>query len=124
MPTIVFVEDEKDFLELICPAMERWGYKVIAIGEGLKAIDYISQNKPDMVLLDLGLPDVSGMKVLLETKKKYPDLTVWVASAHYADVDIREQAMQLKADDFLPKPLDPMILKTRLKEYFANKGAK
>ena len=122
MPTIVFVDDEKDFLELICPRIEKWGYTVVAFTEGLKAIEYLNGHKPDLLLLDLGLPDVSGMKVLLEAKNRYPGLSVWIVSAYYNDHDIRAQAAQLKADDFVPKPLDPVELKARLRKYFKDKG--
>lgn len=124
MPTILFVEDEQEFLDLVCPRIEKWGYSIIVMAEGLKAIEYLNTQKPDLVLLDLGLPDISGMKVLLEAKKKYPDLTVWIVSAYHGDPDIQAQARQLKADDFLPKPLDPFALKAKLKEYFENQSKK
>ena len=120
MKTVLLIDDEQEYLDLIVPRIEKWGYTVVSFLEGKKALEYLQANKPDIMLLDLGLQDISGMKVLLETKTKYPDLAVWVVSA-YNDSDLREQAMKLKADDFIAKPFLPAELKVKLQEYFLKK---
>lgn len=120
MKTILLIDDEQEYLNLIAPRIEKWGYAVVSFLEGKKALDYLQANKPDIMLLDLGLQDISGMKVLLDAKTKYPDLTVWVVSA-FNDPDLKEQAIKLKADDFIAKPFLPSDLKTKLQEYFNQK---
>ncbi len=117
MNTILLIDDEQEFLDIIGPRIEKWGYNLVTFTEGLKAIDYLNKNIPDLVLLDLGLQDVSGMKVLLETKAKHPNLCVWVVSA-YDDYDLKEQATKLKADAYIVKPFDLAEFKARLAEYF------
>ena len=117
MKTILLIDDEQEYLDLISPRIEKWGYSVASFLEGKKALEYLQSNKPDIVLLDLGLPDISGMKVLLETKTKSPEIVVWVVSA-FNDPDLREQAIKLKADDFITKPFLPGDLKVKLREHF------
>lgn len=120
MNPILLIDDEQEFLDLIGPRLEKWGYNLITFTEGQKALDYLNTNRPDLVLLDLGLQDISGLKVLSETKTKYPDLTIWVVSA-YNDPDLREQAANLKADEFIVKPFMPAEVKTKLEEFFSQK---
>lgn len=117
MKTILLIDDEEEYLGLISPRIEKWGYSVASFLEGKKALEYLQSHKPDIMLLDLGLPDISGMKVLLETKTKYPEIAVWVVSA-FNDPDLRAQAIKLKADDFITKPFLPGELKVKLQEYF------
>jgi len=117
MKTILLIDDEEEYLSLISPRIEKWGYSVASFLEGKKALEYLQSHKPDIMLLDLGLPDISGMKVLLETKTKYPEIAVWVVSA-FNDPDLRAQAIKLKADDFITKPFLPGELKVKLQEYF------
>jgi DNA-binding response OmpR family regulator len=117
MKTILLIDDEQEYLDLISPRIEKWGYSVASFLEGKKALEYLQSNKPDIMLLDLGLPDISGMKVLLETKTKSPEIVVWVVSA-FNDPDLREQAIKLKADDFITKPFLPGDLKVKLQEHF------
>jgi len=121
MNTILFVDDEQEFLDILVPRMrDKWGYNVITFTEGLKAIEYLKTNKPDLALVDLGLQDVSGMKVLLDAKTQYPDLTVWIVSG-FNSPDIKEQAMKLKADDFIAKPFMPKEFKEKIEAFFLNK---
>ena len=117
MKTVLLIDDEQEYIDLIAPRIEKWGYTVIIFLEGAKALDYLQANKPDIMLLDLGLQDISGLKVLADTKAKYPDLAVWVVSA-YNDPDLVEQSKKLKADDFIAKPFLPADLKTKLQDYF------
>ncbi len=121
MNTILFVDDEQEFLDIIVPRMrDKWGYNVVIFTEGLKAIEYLKTNKPDLALVDLGLQDVSGMKVLVDAKAQYPDLTVWIVSG-FNSPDIKDQAMKLKADDFIAKPFMPKEFKEKLEAFFLNK---
>lgn len=120
MKTILLIDDEQEFLDFIGPRIEKWGYNLVTLTEGLKAIEYLNTNRPDLMLLDLGLQDISGMKVLQESKEKYPDLCLWVVSA-YNDPDLKEQAAKLKADDFIAKPFSLSDFKTKLLEFFKDK---
>lgn len=121
MKTIVIVDDDKDYLGLISARLEKWGYKVIAFTEGMKAIEYLTADMPpDLVLLDLELGDVSGFKVLVEARAKHPQLPVFIVTI-FIEPEIRAQAISLKADYFLTKPFIPSELKTILDAYFERK---
>lgn len=120
MPTLLVVDDEQEFLDLIGPRLEKWGYNLITFTQGLNTIEYLKTNQPDLILLDLHLPDISGFKILQESKAKYPNLCVWIVSA-YNDPDLKEQANKLKADDFIIKPFVLSEFKAKLEEHFKNK---
>jgi len=111
------VEDDKSYSEAINERLTAWGYNSMPFYEGLKALDYLQTSKPDIMFLDLGLKDVSGMKVLKDTKAKYPDLPIWIITA-FTDDDIQEQAKSLGADKYILKPISIQEIKAMLKEKF------
>jgi CheY-like chemotaxis protein len=66
MPTVLVVEDERDIREVLRRYLERAGLSVLTTGTGAEAIRLLTSAPPDLVLLDLGLPDVDGTDVLRE----------------------------------------------------------
>jgi DNA-binding response OmpR family regulator len=105
MPTVLVVEDERDIREVLRRYLERAGLSVLTTGTGAEAIQLLTSAPPDLVVLDLGLPDVDGTDVLREIQAAgHPPVLVLTARS---TVDDRIHGLQLGADDYVTKPFSP-----------------
>jgi DNA-binding response OmpR family regulator len=105
MPTVLVVEDERDIREVLRRYLERAGLSVLTTGTGAEAIRLLTSAPPDLVVLDLGLPDVDGTDVLREVRAA-GSIPVVVLTARSALED-RIRGLQLGADDYVTKPFSP-----------------
>ncbi len=107
MDTILIVDDDKDMQFNLKSILDNEGYKSFAVGNGIKAIKEIQSKSPNIVLLDIRLPDMNGMKVLEKLKKTIPeyDGSIIMLTA-YGDIKGAIKAMKLGAFDYLTKPFD------------------
>ena len=103
--TIFVVDDEQVVREGISGVLRKY-YHVEAFRSGESAIDSMSSTPPDMVLLDVGLPGMSGIQALKRIKQRHPDMIVIMITA-FEDVSTVVAAMKLGAYDFIPKPFEP-----------------
>lgn len=103
--TILIVDDEKAQRDLLAGFVESLGYSTLQAGSGEGALETISQQMPDMVLLDVRLPGISGIETLSEIRKIAENLPVLLITA-YADLRQAVAAVKSGADDYLSKPLD------------------
>lgn len=105
MPTVLVVEDERDIREVLRRYLERAGLSVLTTRTGAEAIQLLTSAPPDLVVLDLGLPDVDGTDVLREIQAAgHPPVLVLTARS---TVDDRIHGLQLGADDYVTKPFSP-----------------
>ena len=102
---ILIVDDEKDFLDAISVYLQKKGYSVQTAENGYKAIDIIKENKPDLVLLDVVMPDFDGIDTLKEIRRITPDLGVIMITAHTSNKRIVE-AEEYGAAGFFRKSSD------------------
>lgn len=109
MPKIMIVEDEKQLVEYIKPSLEKRGFTVITVFNGQDALVSYPKENPEVVLLDLGLPDVNGRDILKDIKSKMPRIKVIVLSG-YSDQETKNEVIALGADYFLNKPVIPTKL--------------
>lgn len=101
--TILVIEDDPGIRGFLEELLSENGYIVHATDRGVEGLHLIAQNKPDLVVLDLGLPDISGESVCLEIRKKHPFIRVIVLSAKHNIVDVIS-GLNLGADDYITKP--------------------
>jgi two-component system, OmpR family, response regulator MprA len=101
--TIFVVEDDKGLQKYLKELLLDNGFSVQTAGDGIEALELLKKNEPDLVVLDLGLPNMSGEAVCLEIRKKYPNLPVIILTAKDAINDI-VQGLNLGADDYITKP--------------------
>jgi DNA-binding NtrC family response regulator len=101
--SVLLVDDDPAILRAVGKFLERSGYEVFREETGEAALDRYQQYTPEIVLLDLGLPGMSGFQVLERLRDH--DAAVIVLTGH-TDVGTAVQAMQLGAENFLPKPVD------------------
>lgn len=109
---ILVIEDETIMLSLLSTFLEKAGYRAIGATNAAEALATLESGAPDLVLLDLGLPDEDGI-VLLRKIRTVSNVPVVVLSAR-SDNEIRMAALELGANDFVTKGVDPQELLLRM----------
>ena len=115
MTKLLIVDDEKTMSDLSKPFFERRGYSVFYAGSGNKGLEIFKQEKPDVVLLDLGLPDIEGKDVLVQMKQLNKDSKVIVLTG-FSEEDIKTKIMPLGADAYFTKPCRLPLVDEKIKE--------
>ncbi|MCA1646427.1 MAG: response regulator transcription factor [Chloroflexi bacterium] len=110
--TILLVEDDPDTARSLTRALESSGYRVTAVDTGNEARSIIEHMHPDLILLDLMLPDTDGL-VLTTALKQLTNSPIIICSARQQQVD-RVLGLKLGADDFVAKPFDLDELEARI----------
>ena len=101
---ILIVDDEKRICSSLSDIFEDEGYKVHAVRDGQTALQFLEQEQPDLMMLDLWMPGMDGLQVLEAVQQRYPALPVIVISGH-GNIETAVKAAKLGAYDFLEKPL-------------------
>src|SRR6516225_5239389 len=112
MATVMLVEDERKLRDLVRSYLERAGFTVLSTGSGAEAIMLASSASPDLIVLDLGLPDVPGETVAREVRAITPTPIVMLTARSAEDDRIR--GLELGADDYVTKPFSPRELVLRV----------
>lgn len=110
--TILLVEDDDAIADSVTEVLETAGYKVVRAASGLEAKAALEHHKPDLILLDLILPDVDGL-ILCSDLKAMADCPIIVSSATGRKRDT-VLSLKLGADDFIPKPFDIFEMEARV----------
>jgi DNA-binding response OmpR family regulator len=113
MTKILVVDDEPDVVEFLKQFLETKGYDIIEAFNGQEALQKALQEQPHVVLLDIKLPDISGLEVLRKIKAERPTLSI-VMITGVDDQEIGRHAMKLGAYDYIVKPLDLEYLEKAL----------
>jgi serine phosphatase RsbU (regulator of sigma subunit) len=113
---ILIVDDEPFNIDYLEQELEDLGYTTISASNGQEALDLISSESPDMILLDIMMPVMDGFEVLARLKANdgWRHIPVVVISA-MSDMESVTKGIEMGADDYLPKPFDPTLLMARLK---------
>ncbi|MCG6911792.1 MAG: response regulator [Deltaproteobacteria bacterium] len=109
-PKILVVDDEKRIREGCRDVLSQEGFHVASAESGRKGLDMIAREHFDIILLDLMMPEISGLDVLPKVKVSHPD-TVVIVITGYATIEHSIEAMKSGAFDFIPKPFSPEQLK-------------
>jgi DNA-binding response OmpR family regulator len=118
--TVLVVEDERKLRELVRSYLERAGFAVLSTESGAEAITLAATAAPDLVILDLGLPDVPGESVLREVRALGP-VPVLMLTAMSSEED-RIRGLELGADDYVTKPFSPRELVLRVQAILRRGG--
>ncbi|MFQ5356037.1 MAG: sigma-54-dependent transcriptional regulator, partial [Mariprofundaceae bacterium] len=112
---ILLVEDEKPLRDALQHALSQAQYHVIAVSSALQARETMKENKFDIAIMDIRLPDGNGIDLLREFRHQDQDLCVIITTG-YAEVDVAIDAIRLGASDFIRKPFDIDELLIRIEE--------
>jgi DNA-binding response OmpR family regulator len=113
MKTILVVDDEPKIVQLARDYLEHAGFGVVTAADGRTALDEIHRRRPDLVVLDLGLPQLDGLDVTRSIRRD-SNLPIVMLTARDDEVD-KLLGLELGADDYLTKPFSPRELVARVK---------
>jgi two-component system, OmpR family, alkaline phosphatase synthesis response regulator PhoP len=116
MKTILVVDDEPKIVQLVRDYLERAGFKVLVAGDGKAALNLARSEKPDMLVLDLGLPEMDGLDVARELRKT-SSVPILMLTARDEETD-KLVGLELGADDYITKPFSPKELVARVRVVF------
>jgi two-component system KDP operon response regulator KdpE len=112
-PRILIVDDEPNILGTLAPLLQARGYGVFTAMTGRAAIEAVDRDKPDLVVVDLGLPDIDGVDLCREIRKTV-NVPIVVLSARGAEGD-KVRALDVGADDYVTKPFGAEELLARIR---------
>lgn len=102
---ILIADDEMEFASTLVSRLELRNFEVRMVNSGLDALEAIEEKQPDVLLLDLKMPDLDGLEVLARLRENYPDLQVIILTGH-GSFEAGREGMELGAYDYLMKPVD------------------
>lgn len=124
MEKILLVDDEQDILEFISYNLIKEGYNVITSSNGKEAIQVAQKEEPDLIILDVMMPEMDGIEACLELRniEKLKDTLIVFLSARGEDYS-QVAGFDAGADDYISKPIKPRLLVSRVKAILRRKGA-
>tara|TARA_R110002020_G_scaffold58985_2_gene161328 strand:- start:1330 stop:1704 length:375 start_codon:yes stop_codon:yes gene_type:complete len=116
MAKVLVVDDEPNIVLSLEFLMEQAGFEVVTAEDGEQALARVNDSQPDLLLLDISLPGISGFDVLerLRSEATTAQLPIIMLTAHGRDVE-REKGMALGADDYITKPFSTQSLVEKVK---------
>lgn len=113
---IAIVEDEKDILELLSYHLKKAGYNIISFEKGGDFLDFLKSEIPDLLILDLMLPDIDGLEICKHIKRdaSYSSIPVIILTARGEEID-KVLGLEIGADDYITKPFSIKELIARVK---------
>jgi len=103
---ILVVDDDPDIREVLKDRLESLGYNVFAAASGVEALELLEKQNPQIVLMDIEMPEMGGLEALKEIRKRQIDITVVMITAH-GTIERAVEAIRQGAYDFIPKPFEP-----------------
>jgi len=118
--TIMVIDDEKRLVSLVDSYLTQEGYHVVSANNGLEALPIASREKPDLIILDLMMPEMDGYEFMREHRKEM-DTPIILLTARVDD-DERVIGLELGADDYITKPFRPRELVARVRAVLRRAG--
>ena len=113
MPSILIVEDETAIADTLIYALESERFTVAHFTTGSEGLNYLQASEPDLVILDIGLPDMTGLDLCREIRR-FSQIPVLFLTARSSEVD-QVLGLELGADDYVTKPFSPRAIVARIR---------
>lgn len=113
---ILIVDDDPHIREVVCFALKKSQFETIEAENGLQALQQVTQSKPDLVILDIEMPEIDGLEVCKKIRQDSL-LPIFFLSSHDEEYD-RILGLELGGDDYISKPFSPRELVARVKAIF------
>jgi two-component system phosphate regulon response regulator PhoB/two-component system alkaline phosphatase synthesis response regulator PhoP len=122
---VVIVDDEPDILEVVTVNLERSGFQAKGFEDAKGFYNFINKKKPNLIILDLMLPDEDGLEICKKLKRtdNFSDIPIIILSAKDTESD-RVIGLELGADDYVTKPFSPREMVARVKAVLRRKAEK
>ena len=111
MKRVLVIEDNENNMKLICLVLEKHGYEPIQAFTGVEGVDKAIQEKPDIILMDIQLPDISGIEAtqrirMMDDMQEIPIIAI----TSYAMSGDREKILNVGCNGYFEKPIDPLTI--------------
>jgi two-component system, OmpR family, response regulator VicR len=119
--TVVYIEDDPEMIDLVMLIVAKRGYQVIGAHGGRQGLDIVQQTPPDLILLDLMMPDMDGWDVYhqLKSTEQSKNIPVIIITAKSQEIDRVLGLHIAKVDDYICKPFHPQELLDSMDKVFA-----
>lgn len=114
-PYVLVVDDDLQIVRMMKKALETAGFEVLMVTSGKAALDAVRRRRPDLLVLDLNMPEPDGFEVLKIERSQFPYLRILVISG-YLNGALLEAAKLVGAIDTIQKPFEPGTLVTKVRE--------
>jgi two-component system response regulator VicR len=121
-PKIMVVDDEPDTIDLVKIILESENIQVIGASSGFECLELMELEKPDLILLDIMMPDMNGWETFHKIKEKNPALPVAMLTVKSQEFDKMLGLHVLKADDYITKPFSRKELIKRTRDLLGTKA--
>lgn len=112
---VLIADDEVEFASTLSARLELRGYSTEMVNSGEAALEAVSREEPDVLLLDLKMPDLDGLEVLTQLRVNHSDLKVIILTGH-GSFSAASQGMELSAFDYILKPVELNYLLEKIDE--------
>jgi DNA-binding NtrC family response regulator len=115
--TVLIADDEIEFASTLVARLKLRNFQATMVNSGKAALAAIEEEQPDVLILDLKMPDLDGLEVLASLKENYPDLAVIILTGH-GSFEAGRQGMELGAYDYIMKPVDLNLLLVKIEDAY------
>ena len=119
--TILIVDDDPNILEVLCARLSAADFKVIPAGDGFSALKILKENRVDLLITDVKMPEMSGMDLFNEVRQIFPELPVIFLTA-YGSIPDAVKAVKAGAVDYISKPFDGKSLVNKINSFLLQVG--
>lgn len=119
-PTILIADDEIEFASTLVARLRLRNFSATMANSGKATLSAIEQQQPDVLVLDLKMPDLDGLEVMASLQEKYPTLAIIILTGHGSFAAGRK-GMELGAYDYIMKPVDLNLLIRKIEDAFQSK---
>jgi DNA-binding response OmpR family regulator len=120
MTTVLVAEDDEDILLLVATRLQRDGFDVITARSGVEALDLVRERRPEIAVLDIGMPPPDGLEVVRQIRNdaQLASTRLLLLTAKAQESDVR-RGLEAGADAYVSKPFSPADLAARVRELLA-----
>ena len=119
---ILIIDDDTHLRESLAEVLDMEGFTCYEAGNAKGGIDSAKKNKPDVVIMDIQLPDSSGFQICQELRKFSKEFILIMMTGRFLSSEEKTQGLSLGADEYLTKPFDIQELSIRIRQLLTRKG--
>ena len=117
---ILLIDDEAQFVATTAKRLRRRGFEVLEANGGPEGLECLGRERVDVVVLDVGMPDMDGIQVLRELRMRHPHVQVLMLTGH-GNMEVAISGMAMGAFDYLLKPVELEVLIDKIREAFSRR---
>lgn len=119
---VLIVDDDANLREGLCESLELEGFVCFQAKNAKEALDIVKKDMPDVVIMDIQLPDSIGFQLCQEIRKISKEIVIIMMSGRFLSSEEKTQGFELGADEYITKPFDIRELSVRIRQLLSRKG--